>query len=144
MPPEARVEPTELDIWGARAFLERARELLADGARPENTSASRLILLHSAAMAACDAVLSAGGRRIVGSDGGHLLRLQQAETLLGGDHRRLFATLEDGRASRNTASYAAAFVPADDVETSHTAVAELVEIVGAHVDSRSPGWSLGS
>jgi hypothetical protein len=33
MAPEARVEPTEVDVWGARTFLERARELLVDGAR---------------------------------------------------------------------------------------------------------------
>ena len=143
MAPEARIEPTEVDVWGARTFLERARELLVDGARAENSPASRLILLHSAAMASCDAVLSANGRRVVGSDGGHLLRLQQAETLLRGDHRRLFATLEDSRASRNTASYAAAFVPADDVESSRIAVAELVALVAVHVDAGSPDWTLG-
>ncbi|MGA2166254.1 MAG: hypothetical protein ABSH36_17560 [Solirubrobacteraceae bacterium] len=33
--PDARVEPVEIDVWGARAFMERARELLADGARSE-------------------------------------------------------------------------------------------------------------
>lgn len=140
--PDARVEPVEIDVWGARAFMERARELLADGARSENTPASRMILLHSAAMAACDAILSINGKRIVGSDGSHRLRLEQAETLLRGDNRRLFATLEDSRASRNLASYAAGFVPADDIEASCAAVDELVAIAAVHVDAQSPGWAL--
>jgi hypothetical protein len=140
MTPDARVEATGVDLWGARTFLERARELLADGAKAENSAASRLILLHTATVAACDAVLSASGRRFVGSDGGHLLRLREAEELLRGDHRRLFEGLEASRGSRNAASYAAAFVPADDVESSQIAVAELVAVVAAHLDARSPDW----
>ncbi|MGA2166253.1 MAG: hypothetical protein ABSH36_17555 [Solirubrobacteraceae bacterium] len=93
-------------------------------------------------MAACDAILSINGKRIVGSDGSHRLRLEQAETLLRGDNRRLFATLEDSRASRNLASYAAGFVPADDIEASCAAVDELVAIAAVHVDAQSPGWAL--
>jgi hypothetical protein len=97
-----------------------------------------MILLHSAAMAACDAILSVNGKRIVGSDGGHLLRLEQAETLLRGDNRHLFATLEDSRASRNIASYAAGFVPADDIEASCASVEELVTIAAVHVMHSRP------
>jgi hypothetical protein len=102
-----------------------------------------MILLHSAAMAACDAIcLSINGKRIVGSDGSHRLRLEQAETLLRGDNRRLFATLEDSRASRNSASYPAGFVPADDIEASCASVEDLVAIAAVHVDEQSPDWAL--
>jgi len=138
---EARVERTAVDVWGARAFMGRARELLSDGERSENTPASRMILLHSASMAACDAILSVNGRRIVGSDGGHVLRLEQAVALLAGDHRDLFARLEESRASRHGVSYAAGFVPADDVESSCAAVQELVGIAATHVDAQLPDWA---
>jgi hypothetical protein len=141
--PDARVEPVEIDVWGARAFMERSRELLADGARSENTPASRMILLHSAAMAACDAILSINGKRIVGSDGSHRLRLKQAETLLRGDNRRLFATLEDSRASRNLASYAAgSFLPTTSKLHAHRSMSSSQSRPSTSTHSRPAGpWT---
>jgi hypothetical protein len=139
----ARVERIEPNVWDARQFLARAVELLEDGGNETDTPANRVILLHTAAIAACDAVLSLNGRRVVGSEGGHILRLEEAEALLPADHRELFERLDENRLTRGEASYAAAFVPADDAETSYPLVQQLVALTSAHIDAVSPDWAAG-
>ena len=95
---DARVEDVAPDPWGAQGFLANARRLLADGSRAENSAEGRQLLLHSAAMAACDALLALEGRQVVGSDRGHQLRLAEAENLLAGEHSALFERLDAGDA----------------------------------------------
>lgn len=79
---DARVDRVEPDVWAARAFLEQAQRLLQDGAEERISPEGRQILLHGAVVAGCDAILAVNGRQIVGSDGGHRLRLATAQSLL--------------------------------------------------------------
>lgn len=118
---EARTEPTEPDVWGAKAHLERARVFET---------------------AACDALLAITGYRVVGADGGHRLRLERAQDLLGGDHEDLFDRLDDARDSRNIASYSAVSVPLSDAEDAATATGELIELVEDRIRRSLPPWAL--
>lgn len=133
---EARLTRIIPDATLARSFLIRAQEFSADGARDRNSHASRQVLLHNAAIAACDAVLAINGFEVEGSEGGHRLRLEKAEQLLGDDHRSLFEELDDARLARGTVSYAAGFALEADVEVALMAVRALVEHVELYIGAR--------
>jgi hypothetical protein len=55
---EARVERVHEDRMGARDYLAQAEELFRDAEADALSSAGQAILLHSSAVAACDAILS--------------------------------------------------------------------------------------
>lgn len=137
---DARVDRVEPDVWAARAFLEQAQRLLQDGAEERISPEGRQILLHGAVVAGCDAILAVNGRQIVGSDGGHRLRLATAQSLLPQDLDELFERLDDARMDRNEASYAAALLPTDVVEEALSAVGELVGLANAHVSPKLPPY----
>lgn len=135
---EATVELVEPDPWLASSLLAHARQFEASsaGLPPE----SRQVLLHSAVVAACDAVLAIDGRRVKGSDGRHRLRISTAQHLLTGDRDELFDVLDEAREIRNNVSYAGGMaVPADVAETA-AAARKLLTLVEAHVSPRLPEW----
>lgn len=123
---QAHVRKIAKDAALAQSFLEQAQRFLRDGSVTSVTRESRQVLLHNAAIAACDCVLAAEGFEIRGSDGGHRLRLDKAAELLGGDLEDLFDRLDSVRMTRAEASYRAGLVPDDDVEEAVVAVTELV------------------
>jgi hypothetical protein len=137
---KAAVERVEPDPWLARAFLDSARSFVDDGSSERNSDASRQLLLHSAAIAACDAVLAVNGRRVTGADGGHKLRLEAAEDLLPDASDGLFVRLDDARMTRNEASYAAGLVPAVSVQEALEAVRELIDLAETHVAPHLPPY----
>jgi hypothetical protein len=125
---DARVEKVYEDRHGARQFLTQADTFLGDAARSELSAESRSVLLHNAAISACDAILQARGRRVTPGDSAHVLRLETALEYVDGDTEELLERLDASRARRNEASYAAAFVAEASVEDAHEATAELVEL----------------
>lgn len=136
---EARIEPTGPDPWLAAAFLARARLFAVDGSA-EISAESRQLLLHSAAIAACDAVLAIEGRVVTGSDGGHRLRLVEAERILPGGHDDLFEALDEARSVRHDVSYAIGLAASPDIEKTALAVRELLTLVEGHVAPHLPDW----
>lgn len=140
MTPKAQVEYAGEDIWAAREFLEQARRFLADGRIEALHDEGRQVLLHSAAIAACDAILAIKGLEVTGSEGGHVLRLTEAHRQLGGLHRDLFERLNDSRDRRIQASYRAAAVDANGVDESVQAVTELVMLAAELIEPQLPGW----
>jgi len=136
---EARLERIEPDPWLASAFLDRANQFAVDGARTGLAVESRQILLHNAVIAACDSVLAITGHEVVGSDGGHQLRLQKVERILG-DHGVLFERLDELRATRNQVSYAAAPVLLPEADEAVAAVAALIGLADERVRPHLPDW----
>lgn len=130
---DARVEAVPPDPREARVYLGQARTLLRDGEAADNADASRQILLHSAAVCACDAVLLAAGFRVTVGDGAHVLRLGKGTELLAADD--LLDRLDDARLSRNESSYGAAIPSVDDVSDAVDVTRELVERASAFVDA---------
>lgn len=142
---EARVEPIEPDPWLAAAFLLQAKGFSADGSADGSIGMeSRQVLLHSAVIAACDALLAINGRQIAGTEGGHIKRLAEAQRLLPGDHDELFDALDDGRVARNSVSYAAGLAMAPDVDETAKAVQQLLALIDAQVSPRLPDWHADS
>lgn len=140
----ARAERVEPDPWLAAGFLARAKKFAADGSVETLSPESRQILMHSATVAGCDAVLAVSGRRIEGSDGGHRLRLTETQLLLAGEHDELFEVLDEARAIRNEVSYAAGLAAPTDVEETAAAVRELVGLIEEHVTPHLPDWKAES
>lgn len=136
----AEIERGGPDPYAANAFLGRAKQFASDGGTTQLSPEGRQLLLHAAVVAACDALLAIEGRSVVGADGGHQLRLDEAQRLLPGGHVNLFDRLEEARGSRNRASYSAAPVPVPDVIEASAMVGELVVIVNAYVGPRLPEW----
>jgi hypothetical protein len=125
----ARIRKIDPDRTLAERFLKQAKGFLSDGASAVVSRESRQVLLHNAAIAACDGVLAAEGFEVEGSEGGHGLRLEKAEKLLGGDLEDLFERLDSVRMTRADASYRAGLVADHDVDEAAVAVAELVRHV---------------
>jgi hypothetical protein len=137
----ARIGP---DPFQARVFYLRAVEFAAGGGHPDLAAAPRQVLLHNAVIAACDAILAVSGRQIEGSDGGHRLRLQETERLLGSGLDDLFERLDDVRATRAEASYRGALVPDAEPAAAEQAVLEFLEHARAHIAPHLPEhYSLG-
>lgn len=137
---EARLERIQPDPWLASAFLDRANQFAVDGARADLTVESRQILLHNAVIAACDSVLAITGHEVVGSDGGHQLRLEKVERILPGDHALMFERLDELRALRHQVSYAAAPVVLPEADEAVAAVEELIGLADERVRPHLPEW----
>lgn len=121
---DARVERVPADRVTAREFLEQGRIFLRD-ALGELSNESRQVLLHQAAICACDAVLLAAGLRVTTGDRAHALRLEQALHALPGPTDDLFEALDDARAVRVHASYQAGLVARASVDDAADATREL-------------------
>ena len=125
---ESRVEQVHADHMGARVFLAQSEAFFEDADLSGLGSESRSVLLHNAALAACDAILQAAGQRVTPGDRSHILRLEAALGHLDGDTEELLERLDASRERRNEASYAAGFVPQASIDDAREAVAELVEL----------------
>lgn len=87
------------------------------------------MLLHNAAICACDAILQAAGLRVTSGDNAHALRLETALERLDGDTEELLESLDASRERRNEASYAASFVPKASLADARESTTELLERV---------------
>jgi hypothetical protein len=74
---EARIERVPADPITARQFLAQGRVFL-DDALTDLSNESRQVLLHQAAICACDAILLAKGLRVSAGDRAHMLRFERA------------------------------------------------------------------
>ena len=138
----ARVTLIEPDPFLAESRLQQARPFVDDGRREENSEASRLVLLHSAVIAICDAALAMAGKRVEGSVGGHQLRLAEAEAVLDELPSQLFERLDEARATRNEVSYRALASPAPRSAAEIVGdVDRLLKAVARRVTSQLPPWS---
>jgi hypothetical protein len=126
---ESRLEQVHADRIGARVLLAQSEAFFEDANLSGLGSESRSVLLHNAAVAACDAILQAAGQRVTPGDRSHILRLEVALSHLDGDTEELLERLDASRECRNEASYAAGFVPQASIDDAREAVAELVELV---------------
>lgn len=131
----ARVEKVYEDRIGARTFLAQAETFLGDADAAGLSAPSRSVLLHSAAVSACDAILQAAGQRVTVGDGAHVLRLETALDHLDGDMEDLLERLDVSRTRRNEASYAAELVAQASIDEAREATAELVELARGFVDA---------
>jgi hypothetical protein len=124
---DARVEKVYADRVRAREFLNQADRFRGDADTPDLSGESQSVLLHNAAICACDAILQATGLRMTSGDNAHVLRLETALEHLKGDTEELLESLDASRERRNEASYAAAFVPATSLADAREATTELLE-----------------
>ncbi len=125
---ESRLEQVHADRIGARVFLAQSEAFFEDANLSGLGSESRSVLLHNAAVAACDAILQAAGQRVTPGDRSHILRLEVALSHLDGDNEELLERLDASRERRNEASYAAGFVPQASIDDAREAVAELIQL----------------
>lgn len=126
---DARLDPVFEDRVRAREFLAQARQFLID-ADSDISAQSASILLHNAAVAACDAILQAAGLRVTSGNGAHVLRLKAALARLPEHTDELFDALDAARDRRNEASYHAGLVAQaslDDAREATTLVVALAE-----------------
>lgn len=125
---DARVETVYADRVRGREFLEQAETFWTDADADELSAASRAVLLHNAAICACDAILQAAGLRVTPGDSSHSLRLLTALDQIDGDTEELLESLDASRARRNEASYAAGFIPQASLADAREATGELIEL----------------
>lgn len=125
---EARVEEVLSDRVTAREFMAQAEIFLSDATEAKLRAESQVVLLHNAAIAACDAILQVVGLRVTGGDGSHVLRLETALEQIDADTEELLERLDASRERRSEASYAAAFVAEASVDDARQATTELVEL----------------
>jgi hypothetical protein len=125
---DARIEKVFEDRVGAREFLSQADDFLKDSALESLGASSQAVLLHNAAICACDAILQAVGLRVTPGDGSHVLRLEAALDRIEGDTEELLERLDASRARRNEASYAAMWIAEASVSDAREATTELVEL----------------
>jgi hypothetical protein len=121
---EARVEEVPADRVSARVFLEQGRVFLHDASKPLSNE-SRQVLLHQAAICACDAILLARGLRVSVGERGHLVRLERALDELPGSTDELLEALDAARSQRVEASYRATPVAGASVDDAAEATSEL-------------------
>lgn len=124
---DARVEKTYPDRVRAREFLAQAKRFRDDADTTELGTESQAVLVHNAAICACDAILTATGIRITTGERAHVLRLETALKQLSGDTEELLESLDASRERRNEASYAASFVPQASLADAREATTELIE-----------------
>lgn len=132
---DARIEKVHADRVRAREFLAQAQRFASDGDLPGLRPESRVILLHNATLAACDAILQSVGLRVTSGDGAHLLRIETSLDQLDQDTEELLESLDASRERRNEASYAALYVAEASAAEAHEATAELIELARGFVDS---------
>jgi hypothetical protein len=121
---DARIERVPADRVTAREFLAQGPVFL-DDARSHLSNGSRQILLHQAAICACDAVLLAKGLRVSSGDRAHILRFERALDELPGPTDELLEALDAARAMRVDASYQAMPVASASVDDAAEATREL-------------------
>jgi hypothetical protein len=124
----ARVEKVHADRLGARSHLAQAEKFQTDADAASLSAESRSVLLHNAAISACNAILQATGLRVTSGDGAHLLRLETALTQLKHDTSDLLERLDASRSRRNEASYASMLVAQASVDEAREATIELIEL----------------
>ena len=120
----ARIEEVPADRVTAREFLAQGRVFL-DDALTDLSNESRQILLHQAAICACDAILLAKGLRVSAGDGSHILRFERAVGEPPGATSELLEALDAARAIRVNASYQATPVAGASVDDAAEATREL-------------------
>lgn len=130
---DARIEKVYVDRVTAREFLEQAELFLADVDEATLRAPSKAVLLHNAAVCACDAVLQGVGMRVTPGDSSHALRLETALDQMAGDTEELLERLDASRERRNEASYAAGPVAQASLEDAREATGELIELARAFV-----------
>jgi hypothetical protein len=130
----ARVEKVPADRVRAREFLAQARRFASDAELSDLNPESRVVLLHNATVAACDAILQSVGFRVTTGDGAHMLRIEKALDQLNEDTEDLFESLDASRERRNEASYAALSVAKASVADAREAVAELIQLASGLLD----------
>lgn len=133
---DARMKRTYEDRETARDFLDQASSFRADADLPGLSAESQSVLLHNAAMCACDAILQFCGLRVAPGDSGHVVRLKNALEQLDGDTEDLYDSLDVSRFWRNEASYAAAWVPEPILADAREATIELLERARALIGER--------
>ncbi len=94
---DARIERVYVDKVRAREFLGQAEHFLKDANTAGLSSESQAILLHNAAVSACDAILQAAGLRVTSGDRAHIIRFEAARAQLPGDTEELFESLDASR-----------------------------------------------
>jgi len=124
---EARVQKVHASRLDAQTHLDQAKKFQRD-ADADLSAESRSVLLHNAAISACDAILQAAGLRVTSGDDAHILRLERAIAQLGVDTEDLLERLDASRSRRNEASYAAMPVAEASVDEAREATAELIEL----------------
>lgn len=98
---DARTEQVHAGRITAREFLDQASHFLDDARIDGLGPPSRIVLLHNAAIAACDAILQAVGLRVTSGDRSHILRLETALDKLDADTEELLERLDASRERRN-------------------------------------------
>lgn len=131
----ARVERVDPDRVRAREFFAQATQFAQDAEIVGLRTESRVVLLHNATVAACDAILHYVGLRVTSGDGAHMLRIETALDQLDADTEDLLESLDATRERRNEASYAALFVAAASASDAREATSELIELARAFVDA---------
>ena len=121
----ARVQKVHADRLGARTHLDQAEKFQSD-ADADLSTESRSVLLHNAALSACNAILQAVGLRVTSGDGSHLLRLETALEQIDHDTEDLLERLDVSRSRRNEASYASMLIAQASVDEAREATAELI------------------
>lgn len=125
---QARVEKVYADRVRASEFLAQAEMFVADADTATISEASQAVLLHNAAVCACDAILQASALRVTSGDRSHALRLETALDQIDGDTDELLERLDASRERRNEASYGAGIVAQASVFEAREATAELIEL----------------
>jgi hypothetical protein len=125
---DARIEQVYADKLTACESLDHAGDFLRDARIDGLGAPSRVVLLHNAAIAACDAILQAVGLRVTSGDRSHILRLERALHELDTDTDELLERLDASRERRNEASYGGSFVAQASVLDAEEATTELLEL----------------
>lgn len=136
---QAELEWRGEDAYAASRFLGQARRFLTDAQRAENATESRAILVHQAALSACDAFLAIEGYAVNGSEGGHRLRLTECRERIPLE-AALFERLDDSMQSRHEVSYQAATPPGESLDEALDAARELLALVGPRIEARLPDY----
>lgn len=131
---DARVEKVYADRVRAREFLQQALQFQGDAASRNLSAESQSVLLHNAAVCACDAILQATGLRVTPGDRSHVLRLETALEQLDGDTTELLESLDVSREQRNVVSYAASFTPQAILAEAREATEHLLDLTKAMLE----------
>ena len=131
---DARVEKVYADRVRAREFLQQALQFQGDAASRNLSAESQSVLLHNAAVCACDAILQATGLRVTPGDRSHVLRLKTALEQLDGDTTELLESLDVSREQRNVVSYAASFTPQAILAEAREATEHLLDLTKAMLE----------
>lgn len=130
---QARVERLPPEPREARVFLAQARQWLRDSEVAGLSDTGRQSLAYNAVLSACDACLLGAGRRVVGSEGGHALRIRETVALLDLD-RQLEDGLTSARELRAVSTYRAGIVFEGDAEETHDTATRLIRAAEEFLD----------